>query len=178
VRRLARAGYEVRRVAPPLLLQPGSPLMAGQAAAGGRVNSGSGSGSSNSTSLRGLGAVHQQQRWQQQNQLPLLSSARERAFMSAADGGAAVDMPACARAFTAVGTQPRALAVILLKWRREYYPPKSECCPGAAAADPACDCTWGGYKYDELPPAAAYTRMFTDECDGFESMNRVRSGVL
>lgn len=59
----------------------------------------------------------------------------------------------------------------LARWRREYYPPREACCPGNP--DPACDCTWGGNKFDALPPAAAYERIFSDECDGLTSMNRV-----
>ncbi|KAI8472666.1 MAG: hypothetical protein J3K34DRAFT_204227 [Monoraphidium minutum] len=82
------------------------------------------------------------------------------------------DPPACARAFGTPGSRARSLAVILLKWRREYYPPRSACCPGSQ--DPACDCTWGGYKYDELPSASSYEHIFSDECDGFTSINRVR----
>jgi hypothetical protein len=60
------------------------------------------------------------------------------------------------------------------RWRREYYPPREACCPGNA--DPACDCTWGGYKYHELPPPAAYENIFADECDGRMSINRVGGG--
>jgi hypothetical protein len=106
--------------------------------------------------------------FQQQQRLPGRFHFQSLSAYSAAAGP---DPPACTRAFTTPGSKARSLAVILIKWRRDYYPPKEACCAGSP--DPGCDCTWSGYKYDELPPATAYERMFSDECDGFMSMNRV-----
>jgi hypothetical protein len=75
-----------------------------------------------------------------------------------------------------VGTQPRSVAVILLKWRREYYKSKEECCKEQGNI-PGCDCGWGTYTYDNLPSPKSYSRLFTDECDKGPSLNRVGAAV-
>jgi hypothetical protein len=78
-----------------------------------------------------------------------------------------------------VGTQPRSVAVILLRWRREYYKSKEECCKEQDNI-PGCDCSWGGvsaYTWENMPPPKAYSRLFTDECDKGPSLNRVRAAV-
>ena len=70
-------------------------------------------------------------------------------------------------------------SVILYVWMskfraRNYYKSKEECCKEQSTPGPDCDCKWNGYTYDNLPPPSAYSRMFTDECDGKPSINRVR----
>lgn len=79
---------------------------------------------------------------------------------------------ACTQGFTKMGSAPRSLAVVLLKWARQYYKTKEECCKESGNTGPDCDCKWNGYTYDNLPPPSAYSRMFTDECDGKPSINR------
>lgn len=59
---------------------------------------------------------------------------------------------------------------------RNYYKSKEECCQEQGNA-PGCDCKWNGFTYDNLPPPSAYSRMFTDECDGKPSINRVSKAV-
>jgi hypothetical protein len=63
---------------------------------------------------------------------------------------------------------------------RTHYKSKEECCKEAAGnATADCDCKWDGYTWDNLPPPSAYSRMFTDECDGKPSVNRVsRTAVV
>ena len=183
VARLMRGGFEARpyRPPPPLLLPAGG----GGASSGSGGSGSSGSGGADGLRLGGLkleaGALaagaysHSKQQQQQRFSYQSLSSSSSSSSSSKAAAAAAAPGPhACASAFTAAGSRPRSLAVILIKWRREYYPPRGACCPGAAAADPSCDCTWGGHKYDALPGAEAYERAFSDECDGFSSINRVR----
>lgn len=64
------------------------------------------------------------------------------------------------------------LAPIHSRRSRAYYKTREECCAGNDAPD--CDCKWGGRTWDNLPPPAAYSRMFTDECtsNGRPSVNR------
>jgi hypothetical protein len=75
-----------------------------------------------------------------------------------------------------VGTQPRSVAVVLLKWRREYYKSKEQCCQEQNNVE-GCDCKWGSRTWDNLPPPKTYSRLFTDECDKGPSLNRVSAGA-
>lgn len=75
-----------------------------------------------------------------------------------------------------MGSTPRSVAVVLIKWSRNYYKSREECCreQGNPYMANGCDCQWNGYTWDNLPPPSAYSRVFTDECDGKPSLNRVR----
>jgi hypothetical protein len=86
----------------------------------------------------------------------------------------------CTSAFTLRGSAPRTLAVILVRWTRDNYWRREVCCRGMSFMDPrypGCDCTFGGeVRYDDIPaayPPQMYERMFSDECDGKGSINRV-----
>lgn len=76
-----------------------------------------------------------------------------------------------------VGSQPRSAAVILLKWRREYYKSREQCCQ-EQGNKPGCDCEWAGRTWDNLQPPKTWSRIFTDECDKGPSLNRVRVLVV
>eukprot|EP00882_Tetradesmus_deserticola_P002419 GHRQ01002579.1.p1 GENE.GHRQ01002579.1~~GHRQ01002579.1.p1 ORF type:complete len:766 (+),score=185.71 GHRQ01002579.1:147-2300(+) len=81
------------------------------------------------------------------------------------------DLRDCSKKFTRVGSQPRSVAVVLLKWRREYYESRESCCQKQGNT-PGCDCMWDGRTWDNLLPPKAWSRIFTDECDKGPSINR------
>jgi hypothetical protein len=91
-------------------------------------------------------------------------------FMAAAAAGP--DFATCTRGFTAAGSQPRSLAIILAKWPRNYYKSEADCCAEQGNA-PGCGCKLGsGFTWENLPPPSAYSRLLTDECDDGPSINR------
>jgi hypothetical protein len=107
-----------------------------------------------------------------------------RQFMVAEEGDSElIDYNNCTANFTLKGTNARSFAMLLIRWTREYYPRKEDCCAHIDPFDPAyvdCDCEWGGAKYWEIPdkyPPSAFERVFTDECDGKASINRVSKGT-
>jgi len=161
LRRLIADGFEVRPYPPQGLTT----------ASESSLHSNSSSSSSSGSSSGGGGSWKLESAQIAAAGLSSLGSKRSRFSYQSTSSQPSDAAPACTQAFTTPGAKARSLAVILIKWRREYYPAREVCCAGSS--DPNCDCTWGGYKYDELPPAKAYERMFSDECDGHMSMNRV-----
>jgi len=100
-----------------------------------------------------------------------------RQFMVDGDGEL-LDYNNCTTNFTLKGTKARPFAMLLIRWTREYYPRKEDCCSHIDPSEPAyadCDCEWGGARYEHIPekyPPSAFERTFTDECDGKASINR------
>jgi hypothetical protein len=81
--------------------------------------------------------------------------------------------PTSATCALQVGSQARSAAIVLIKWGREYYNTREECCRAMGDVE-GCDCTWqGGWTWDKLPPPSSYSALFHDECDGKPSLNRV-----
>eukprot|EP00882_Tetradesmus_deserticola_P028234 GHRQ01031441.1.p1 GENE.GHRQ01031441.1~~GHRQ01031441.1.p1 ORF type:complete len:150 (-),score=37.60 GHRQ01031441.1:48-497(-) len=105
-------------------------------------------------------------------QLLLLSLHLSQSAVPVVEGSAANRAP-CLQ----VGSQPRSVAVVLLKWRREYYESRESCCQKQGNT-PGCDCMWDGRTWDNLLPPKAWSRIFTDECDKGPSINRVSKLVV